>query len=279
MLPEQIREQQKQNWNKFSSGWRKWDELTMEFLRPMGDEIIRLIHPDNDDLILDVASGTGEPGLTIAGRVRSGKVVLTDLAGDMLEVARENALARSINNIEIVVCDVCSLPFPDNYFDAISCRFGFMFFPDMLLAAQEMYRVLKPGGRLATSVWAAPDQNAWAAATLDVINSYLQLPKPPTGTPGLYRCAERGLVSGLLHQAGFSNITESEVRAKQKFGTIDVYWKYTTEVISSVVAALSTVDQEMKEKIRNEVYRSIGEKYPDKELSMDSGALVISGEK
>ncbi|NML63659.1 methyltransferase domain-containing protein [Hymenobacter sp. RP-2-7] len=55
--------------------------------------------------------------------------------------------------------DACALPFPNQQFDAVSCRMGFLFFPDMLLATQEMYRVLKPGGRLATSVWSAPPHN------------------------------------------------------------------------------------------------------------------------
>ena len=59
---EQIREQQKETWNKFSPGWRKWDSLTMEFLKPMGDEIIRLLKPKDDDLVLDVAAGTENPG-------------------------------------------------------------------------------------------------------------------------------------------------------------------------------------------------------------------------
>lgn len=70
----------------------------------------------------------------------------------MLVVARENAVRRGIANIEIVACDVSELPFSDNTFNALSCRFGFMFFSDMQMAAKEMVRVLKPGGRLATSV-------------------------------------------------------------------------------------------------------------------------------
>ena len=62
----QIREQQKEIWNRFSPGWKKWDDLTMNFLKPMADEIIQLIKPGDTDVVLDVASGTGEPGLTIA---------------------------------------------------------------------------------------------------------------------------------------------------------------------------------------------------------------------
>ena len=58
---EQIREQQEESWNKFSSGWKKWDNLIMDFLRPVGNEIIRMIEPKGNMIILDVASGTGEP--------------------------------------------------------------------------------------------------------------------------------------------------------------------------------------------------------------------------
>ncbi len=62
---QQIREQQKEAWNKFSPGWKKWDDLTMDLLQPMGDEIIRLLKPNGDDVVLDVAAGTGEPGLQL----------------------------------------------------------------------------------------------------------------------------------------------------------------------------------------------------------------------
>ena len=187
---EQIREQQKESWNKFSSGWKKWDELTMDFVKPMGDEIIRLLKPKDDDMVLDVAAGTGEPGLTIATMLRNGKVISTDLAEGMLEVAREKAAKRGIKNFETKVCDVSELPFADNTFDAVSCRFGFMFFPDMLLAAKEMMRVLKPGGRIATAVWNVPEKNFWVTAIMTSINKNMQLPPPPPGAPGMFRCAK-----------------------------------------------------------------------------------------
>jgi len=276
---EQIREQQKATWDKFSPGWKKWDELTMDFLQPMGDEIIRILQPKGDQLILDVASGTGEPGLTIAGKLNGGKVVIADLSEGMLEVARDNANRKGITNIETVAADVCDLPFADNTFDAISCRFGFMFFPDMLLAAQEMFRVLKPGGKIAAVVWGAPDRNFWATATMNVINKNMELPKPPAGAPGLYRCAERGLVSGLFHQAGFSNVTESEVNGKLNVGSFDVYWNFMTDVVAPVVAALTKADDAMKAKIKSEVNAAVSERYPTGDLAIDANALIIYGVK
>ena len=275
----QIREEQKEVWNRFSPGWKKWDVLSMEFLKPMADEIIRLLKPKDNDVVLDVASGTGEPGLTIATMLRGGRVVATDLAEGMLEVALENATNRGINNFEVIAGDVCELPFPDNYFDAISCRMGFMFFPDMLLAAKEMARVLKPGGRIAATVWSEPEKNLWAGTIMGVINENMHLAAPPHGAPGLFRCAQRGLISDLFNQAGLKNISESEVAGKLNIGNKKAYWNFMTEVAAPVVAALSNADCDILVKVRREVFNSIKQKYPNGELSIDSNAFVIYGEK
>lgn len=276
---EQIREQQKESWNKFSPGWKKWDGLFMDFLKPMGDEIIQKLDPKNDDVVLDVAAGTGEPGLTIASILNGGKVFITDLSDDMLEIARENALRREINNIETRACDVCELPFADNTFDAISCRFGFMFFPDMLLASKEMVRVLKPGGRIATSVWNVPEKNFWITAILGTINKKMELPAPPPGAPGMFRCAKDDLISGLFLQAGLKNISVKEVTGKLNCKTTDVYWKAMNEVAAPVVSALSKADEAMKERIKREVFNVINQEYSDGNVLIDSSALVIYGEK
>jgi ubiquinone/menaquinone biosynthesis C-methylase UbiE len=275
----QIREQQKEMWNRFSPGWKKWDDLSMDFLKPMADEIIHLLRPKDTDLVLDVASGTGEPGLTIATMLRGGKVVATDLAEGMLEVAKENAVRRGIKNFDIVTCDVCELPFPDNSFDAVSCRLGFMFFPDMLLAAREMVRVLKPGGRIAVTVWDGPEKNLWASSIMGIINKNMQLIPPPPGASGLFRCAKSGFIADLFKQTGLKNISESEVRGKLNIRNRKIYWNFMTEVVAPVVAALSKADCEMKVKIRSEVFDSIRHNYSDGKLAIDSNAFVIYGEK
>lgn len=276
---EQIREQQRESWNKFSPGWRKWDEHTMEFLRPMGDEIIRLLKLQDNDMVLDVAAGTGEPGLTIASMLKEGKVVGTDLAEGMLEVARENAEKRGIANFETLVSDVSNLPFEDNTFDAISCRFGFMFFPDMLLATREMVRVLKPGGRIATAVWDGPDRNFWVTAMMSPIRNNMDLPALPPEAPGVFRCAENGLIAHLFRQSGLNNIIETEIRSQLNVGTTETYWDMMTEVAAPVVSALSNADDELRAKIRSEVFDAINQKFPQGGVAIDASALVYYGEK
>jgi ubiquinone/menaquinone biosynthesis C-methylase UbiE len=273
-----IRDAQRESWNKFSPGWKKWDNLTMDFLEPMGKAIIDSIRPADNDRILDIASGTGEPGLTIASMAKNGTVVLTDVSEKMLEVAKENADHRGIDNIEIVATDVSEMPFADESFDKISCRMGFMFFPDMQLAANEMARVLKKGGRIATSVWDGPQQNFWVTAIKDTIEANMQLDPPPPGSPGMFRCATPGLMKSIFEKAGFKNITESPVNSKVHAGKVDTYWNMMTEVAAPFVAALSKADDATRQKIREEVFAKVKERYPG-EVNIDAKAIVISAEK
>lgn len=275
----QIRDQQKESWNKFSAGWKKWDSMVMDFLSPMGAEIIKQLKPSANDLVLDIAAGTGEPGLTIASMLTSGKVISTDLSEDMLAVAKEKAASRNIKNFETSICDVTELPFEDNSIDAVSCRFGFMFFPDMLLATKEMVRVLKPGGRIATAVWNIPAKNLWVTAIMGNINRNMQLPPPPPGAPGMFRCAADGLMSGIFKEAGLKNISQTEIETYLKCETNDVFWNMHTEVGAPIVAALNKADDAMKAKIKSETYQQLDEKFAGRPVYPEASAIIIYGEK
>ena len=276
---EQIRQQQKESWNKFSAGWKKWDELTMSFLKPMGQKIIEFIKPEGSQTILDIASGTGEPGLSIATMLNGGKVIMTDIAENMLAIAKENADARNILNVETIVTDVSNLPFDDKSFDSISCRFGFMFFPDMQMATNEMSRVLKPSGRIAISVWNIPEKNFWVTATMGTIKKHIDIPENPSGAPGMFRCCKPGLMKELFEKAGFKNIKEEEISSTLHCGTFVRYWSMMTEIGAPVNAALSKADNHLKEQIKNEVFEMVAQKYAVDNLQLDANAIVITAGK
>ena len=276
---QQIREQQKQSWNKFSPGWKKWDTFNMGFLKPMGDAIIGSLHIRTTDHVLDIATGTGEPGLSIATIAAEGKVTGIDVAEDMLTIAQENATARGLGNYDTLVADICELPFQQETFDAISCRMGFMFFPDMQLAADEMYRVLKSGGRLATAVWSGPAQNDWVTVIMSVIAKHIEMPPPVPGAPGMFRCASQGLIANILKQAGFKNIQESEIISKVDYKSFDVYWNIMLEVAAPIVAAMAGASETTFNGIKAEVEELFKSKNPDGDALLNYGALVIYGEK
>jgi ubiquinone/menaquinone biosynthesis C-methylase UbiE len=277
--PDEVREQQRQTWDRFSAGWEKWDHLVLPMLQPVGDEMLRLLAVRDGAEHLDVASGTGEPGLTIAASAPHGRVVLTDLAGGMLDVAKRSAAARGIDNIEIRECSADALPFADATFDSISCRFGFMFFPDISGAVRELTRVLKPGGKVCTAVWAQPDDNPWATIPMGAIATEIELPAPSPDAPGMFRCATPGAISAIFESAGLHDVSEIDVHAALLAASAEVYWQYMTEVAAPVVAGLAQVDDAARERIRSLVMDKVRDFEVDGGLRIPLHARCIAATK
>lgn len=253
---------QRASWNKFSTGWRKWDGIVMEMLRPHGEAIMDHLGATGTSVVLDVAAGTGEPGLSIARHLHGGKVILTDLAEHMLDVAKEKAAAAGITNVEFREADANALPFADNTFDEISCRHGFMFFPDMQQAANEMARVLKPGGRIAVVVWAGPEKNFWITCMQRNIGKHIAVPPPEPGAPGMFRCAQPGLLAGIFRKAGLREVEEREVPNLLPVSGPQEYWAMLTEVAAPFVAVLSKADASTVEKVKADVLSDMAAHYP-----------------
>ena len=276
---EQTRDQQRQTWDKFSSGWKKWDELVLNWLAPVGQELIRSAELRETSNVLDVAAGTGEPGLTAAGRVPKGAVTVTDLSDRMLEVAAENAARRGIRNFQTRQCDAGALPFPDNSFDAVLCRFGFMFFPDVDVSVKEFVRVAKPGARVCTAVWDVPDKNPWATTIINTISKYVEMPTPPPGSPGLFRCAAPGYMETAFRKGGLKDITVKTVAGEITFKTAEEYWRFMTEIAAPVVASLTKADEPTRKKIEATVLDLARKTSPDGKPRLPWSASVISGRK
>src|ERR1041385_1691174 len=129
---------------------KQWERASAEMGKNVTDALVEYANPQPGEHVLDVACGTGAPSLKVARRVGpSGNVVATDLSDEPLKIAAERARERRLNNIRFERADVHQLPYPDSFFDLITCRFGAMFFKDLPQALSEMKRVLKPGGRVA----------------------------------------------------------------------------------------------------------------------------------
>lgn len=270
--------QEMESWNKYASGWKKWESLTMDLLKPPGNAIINFINPSGKDNILDIASGTGEPGLTIASMLEGGAVTLIDVAEDMLAFAKANATKRNITNIHVVAADASELPFGNESFDAISCRFGFMFFPNMQDAANEMFRVLKKSGRMATSVWNVPDKNFWVTAIMGTIKKNMEIPELPSGAPSMFRCCKPGLMRNILTQAGFTNIKEQEIVTTLNAGTTETYWNMMTEIGAPIVEALGKADEVTRHQIKQEVFALVKEQHPGY-VALKGNAILLTAIK
>lgn len=273
---DEIRDQQRATWDKFSVGWQKWDGEVLGWLAPFGAAMIRQANLKDNFQVLDVAAGTGEPGLTVAALVPDGSVTVTDLSERMLAVASENASRRGLTNFKTAIADAGALPFAEASFDAVLCRFGLMFVPDVSQAVREMARVAKSGARVCTAVWLGPDKNPWASTIMGTIARHVELPTPPAGSPGLFRCAGEGMVHAAFAEAGLRDVVEDEIATVMTHPTPERYWEVMTEIAAPVVAGLAKADDAMRERIRSEVLEQARQHMRDGAVKLLSTAVVVS---
>lgn len=207
---------QRAAWDGAASGWREQAEVTNRNWGFINDRLIELARIKDRDRVLDLASGIGDPALTVAHRVGPrGLVVVTDISASMLDVARERAADQGLANVQFREMDAESIDLPAGYFDAVVCRFGLMFLPDVLKSFKGIHRVLVPGGRLAAMTSRAPEPNIWAEWIFVPIQRALGVETaPPPGTPGIFTLGDPVAIERLLGEVGFR-----EVRAE-----VSPYW-------------------------------------------------------
>lgn len=139
-----------------------FDHWTDRFSSELADRLLALAGPRLADRVLDVGTGTGVVALRVAERLSSGGVCGVDLSAGMLEVAQANAARRGLDaRIGLGRMDVERLGVASGAFDVVVSLFALLHFPDPLLALGEMYRVLRPGGRLVLGVGSGPPWFSW----------------------------------------------------------------------------------------------------------------------
>jgi SAM-dependent methyltransferase len=276
---DEIRDVQRAAWAGLSAGWEKWDSVIMDQLGPVGAAMIERLDVAQDQQHLDIATGTGEPGLTVARMAPRGHVVLTDLAAEMLEIATRRASAQGITNFETKVCSADDLPFGDATFDSISVRFGYMFFPDVGKATAEFARVLRPGGRLCSSVWVNPEENPWTTIPMQAIATEAAVAPPDPDGPNMFRCAAPGYVTALYESAGLRDAAEWDVEVELVTRSPAQYWEMISEHVSLAVAALQQVDEPGRKRIAKAVIAKVGTYEVDGKVRIPGLARCIVGTK
>ena len=110
------------------------------------NKVVALVAEKNSETILDIATGTGDLVLLMA-KTNAKRIIGLDISAGMLEVGKQKIeKAHLKDRIEMVLGDSESMPYPDNYFDAITVSFGIRNFETLEKGLAEIYRVLKPGG-------------------------------------------------------------------------------------------------------------------------------------
>ena len=142
-----------------------------------------------------------------------------------------------------------------------------------------MGRVLKPGGRVCSSVWVKPEKNPWTTIPMRAIAAEAMLAPPAPDGPNMYRCAAPGSVSALYVATGLRDVAEWDVEVELVTASPEQYWEMISEHVSSAVMALEQVDAPARDRIAAAVTASVRAYEKDGKVRVPGVARCIVGTK
>jgi SAM-dependent methyltransferase len=246
-----------QDWGALAPGWERWRAYMTEVMAPVREWLIRELAPRSGETVLELSAGAGETGFAAAAIVgERGRVISTDLSPEMVEVARRRGAELGLRNVEHRVMDAQRIELEADSVDGVLCQSGYMVVADPAAALRETRRVLRPGGRVALSVWGAPGRNPWAGAALRFLVERGHAPPPQPGEPGPFRLAGDGRLDALLRGAGFTEVWAEEVAVRLLFRDLDEYERWVVEV-SAAGLRLRGLPEPEREAFRSELAEAL----------------------
>jgi ubiquinone/menaquinone biosynthesis C-methylase UbiE len=268
-------------WSESAPYWDKHREIIREMFAPVTRALIEDAEITGRRAVLDVATGAGEPALSIAELIGpEGKVVGTDAVPDMVEAARREGRRQGLHNASFEVAFADSLPFPADTFDAVVSRFGVMFFPSPVDSVRECLRVLKPGGRIAMAVWHFAERNPFHHVVAQVVERYVGSPPPAPDSPDAFRFASPGELQAVLSRAGVAATSERLLQFSIRASiSVEEFWTLRNEMSDKLRTKLAVLSQPQLAKLNREVIEALSVYSSDRGIDVPAAVLIVSGSK
>lgn len=261
-----------------------WHSIAEKFdiwlpqIKPVGEALLEVLQAKAGDRILDLASGTGEPALTLAQRMGSDiDVIGVDAAEGMVGVAQKKVTTLGLRNIRFQTMAAEKLDFEDESFDRVLCRFGVMLFEDPLAGLKEMRRVLKPGGRYAFSIWGEAETMPVMYWSYEVFKDKV----PEDVVPPLAKITSLGApgaIDTLLAEAGFTDISVERRTFHYQFKTFEAYWD-AVEASDILKQQFDALPASEKDSVRNEIAEFASKYIGENGLMVPHDFLLAYGSK
>ncbi len=250
-----------------------FDNSPLAFWAKYGRKTVERLSLDPGSKVLDVACGTGASALP-AGEIVgcTGKVAGIDISENMLKLARIKAWELNLCNTEFVLGDMSELAYKDESFDAVVCVFAIFFMPDMEEQVRELWRKVKPGGKLAVTTWGhdlfEPVYNNWKNAVKSVnpelycaFNPWDRISKPES-------------LKKLMEDAGTTNITVEPEEGKQPIESAEDWW--TIALGSGLRWTIDQLMQDEQDRVRESNLRWVDK---NNVTAVDTNVIYAVAEK
>jgi SAM-dependent methyltransferase len=254
----QYRQQSLENWGRMASGWEDRRDWMMELTGSVNEWLLDRVDPRPGQTALELAAGAGVLGHNIAERVGdSGRVISTDFAPEMVDVARRGGGGRGLANVEYRVLDAEEMDLEDDSVDGVVCRWGYMLMADPSKALKETRRVLRDGGRLSFAVWRTPDRNPWAALPGLTLVQRGHMPPPEPGMPGIFAMGDADRIRDLVSGAGFGESQIEEIAFDFRYADYDDLWDSLIRLAGPLADAVNRLSAEEREATREAIQESV----------------------
>ena len=274
--PEQFKISQKNSWDSVAAGWKKWWKTIENGAQTVSDKLVELAEIRAGQRVLDVATGIGEPAIT-AGKIvgKEGHVTATDISPEMLAIGEERARSQGLQDVmEFVQSDAENLKLrTDDKFDAILCRWGLMFLPNLDTALSNIHDKLVSGGRLAAAVWSEPSKVPFISLSMDTARKHIGA-LPGQGLPGPLSLADVDSLKKSFDKAGFADIRTEMIPVIFEFDSAEDYTKFNQDIVAPIRTILSKETETKKQQVWGDVTEQAKLKYSDP----DSGRVKFVNE-
>lgn len=255
----------------------KWRQQSAVMGSELTQAVVAAAQPQPGMRVLDVASGTGEPALSLAEKVGpGGHVTATDVSETSLAIAARRAQKRGLANLSFRPADVHQLPFPEASFNLVTSRCGVMFFADLPRALAELRRVLNPDGRLAMLAW-GPFEQPYFAATAGTVLKMVPGAQLPGSVRAMFRFGQPGLLAAALTQAGFHQVEENFHHLPWIWpGAVEDLWEYFQEVTVPFRPLLESIPPERRPEVDAAVHQNLSRFYDGQQVSFTATVVIAT---
>jgi ubiquinone/menaquinone biosynthesis C-methylase UbiE len=268
-----------QAWSAVAEAWDANTDYIDEHSVQATDALLDRVAVQPGERVLELAAGPGTLGATWSPLVGpTGTVVVSDIAPGMVEVARRRNAA--LGNVETAVIDVAAIDQPDGSFDVVACRMGLMFTPDPSVALAEIFRVLRPAGRLGALTWAGIEHNPWMTCVgMAAMANGLASGGPPVGPGGIFSLGDPTELETLAKGAGFVDVAVEEFAITFRADTIDAHFERVSSLAGPLGTVLQAASPEQLAALRRTAADLAAPYVTDHDLAIPGQALLVSGRR